>query len=108
MNPERWHVRSLRRFEDSEIALAVYLFLGGICSLLYTGGAIWQTRLYTYIFSDKIASNFILIGKVLLHIVVNAIVRVITWAPDMLTDIMINHHRFLDWLFAANILKDFS
>ncbi len=105
MNPERWHIRSLRRFEDSEIALAVYLCLGGVFSLLYTAGAIWHTRLYSYILNHEIATDLMLILRVMLHIVLHAIILVFAWAPDMISHVIFGQQAFLDWLFAADILK---
>jgi hypothetical protein len=108
MNPERWHIRSLRRFEDSEIALSIYLSLGGVCSLFYAAGAVWHTQIYKYIFSDKMVTGYSVIGRIVLHIAAHAILRVVTWAPDMISQVLLGHQSILDWLFAVNILKDLS
>jgi len=108
MNPDSWHIRSLRRFEDGEIVLAIYLCIGGIFSMLYTGGAIWNSKLYVPFTNGQIFSHYALVMKIAMIIVFQAIARVIVWGPDLCMHIFFQHQSILDWLFAADILKNIS
>jgi len=108
MNPEQWHIRSLRRFEDGEIALAIYLCIGGILSFLYTAGAIWNSKLYMAFLNGQILGHYELVLKVGVMIIFQAIARVIIWAPDLFLHIFLQHQSILDWLFATDILKNIS
>ena len=105
MTPERWHIRSLRRFEDGEIAMAIYFCLGGIFSLIYTVAAIWQTHLYAYILSPRILNDYMIVLRVAGHIIYHAILRVPLWLPDVFWRVLAEGQSFLDWLLAADILK---
>lgn len=108
MQPDRWHIRSLRRFEDGEIALAIYFFIGGVLSLVYTVGAVINTRLYVYLFSGQAIEHYEILGRVVGHIIVHAIKRVVLWFPEIFWQVIVNQHSFYNWLTGADILKGIS
>lgn len=105
MTPERWHIRSLRRFEDGEIALAIYLCIGGVLSLVYAIAAVMRTKLYLYIASSQFVNDHMIILRVTGYIIYHAILRVFLWLPDLFWRVVAEGQSLLDWLTAANVLK---
>lgn len=108
MNPNRWYVRSLRRFHDFEIILYGYLGVGGLMSLIYFGGAIFHARLYAYVFAIHSVEQAELLGRIAVQIIGQSIGRCVFWLPQLFWQSILGPEGFWDWLTATNILKTLS
>jgi len=106
MKPDRWKVRSLRRFRDHEVMLYLYLGIGGVCSMIYCVAAIMQTRVYYFMFQPGAWTENGMFLKVAGHIIFSAIMRVIFWLPQLFWQVAVGAVSFRDWLLAANIIKE--
>nr|HRJ12753.1 hypothetical protein [Alphaproteobacteria bacterium] len=104
MKPERWQVNSLRRFRNHEVLIYVYLGIGGLCSMIYFVGACMKTQIYTLLLNMPALTQHATIFGVFGQIVVNSILRVVFWLPQLFWQVFMGGEGFIDWLVATNIL----
>ena len=106
MKPERWKVRSLRRFRDHEVLVYVYLGIGGVLSAIYFVAAVMQTRLLDFVFHSAAWAQQGMFLKVAGSIIMLSIMRAVLWLPQLFWQVVMGGASFMDWLTAANIVKE--
>lgn len=106
MKPERWKVRSLRRFRDHEVLLYLYLGIGGIFSLIYFVSASINTQFYKFFLMPAAWAENGLVVKVSAHLIWHAMLRVIFWLPDIFWKVLLGGTSFMDWMLATHIVKE--
>lgn len=106
MKPERWRVRSLRRFRDHEVMVYLYLGIGGFLSMIYFVAAVMQTRLFDFVFHAGAWTGQSMFLKVSGHIIVLSIMRAVLWLPQLFWHVIMGGADIIDWIIAANIVKE--
>ena len=108
MNPDRWRVRSLRRFKETEILVYAYLGVGSLLSAIYFVAAVVHSQFYALLFNVQLWGEHALLGKIFLNILLLSILRSVLWLPQLFWQVIVDGVPFLDWLLAVNILQGFQ
>ena len=98
MNPQRWHVPSLRRFRHHEVMLYGYGAVGGLLSLIFFVSVVLRFDLWRILISPTAWSQDLLLVKIFGTVLLQTIGRAIFWLPQFLHQVLLGEQTPLGWL----------